>query len=87
MKGRKNGTMRMGIELPTDIYYGIQKGAVEAFTTMTNYIIRALIEKFEREGMELSDSDRKFFEEVSERRRHKKADRVDKSDKKRKLKS
>jgi len=71
----------MSIEFPCDIYYGIQKGSIEAYTTMSNYIMRALLEKFEREGMVLNDSDREFFSQVMEKRMIKKSKPVDKCNK------
>lgn len=81
MKSSREGRLRICLELPIDIYYGIQKGALDSYTTMTNYVMRALIEKFEREGMELNDADRELFAGVMVKKQHKKVDKAAKSSK------
>jgi hypothetical protein len=68
MKGPRKDRMRITVDLPPDIYYGVQKGAINSYVSMTMYIVRALQDRFEKEGIYLDDSDRKFFEEVTRRR-------------------
>jgi hypothetical protein len=74
MKSSRKGRLRLCMEFPNDIYYKLQKGSIDAYTTMSNYIIRALIEKFEREAVVLDDADRKLFAEVMEKRKVKKVE-------------
>lgn len=67
----RKGRIRLGIELPIDLYYCLEKGAHNANTTLTIYVVRALTDKFFQEGITLDDSDREFLARKIRSRRHK----------------
>jgi len=61
MNSPRKGRLRLVMDLPEDIYYGIQKGAVTSYTNMTNYVVRAILDRFKLEGIRVEDSDRKII--------------------------
>lgn len=62
MRSNRQGRMRLGIELPLDMYYCLEKGAHNANTTLTIYVMRALTDKFFQEGIEITAADRKLLD-------------------------
>ncbi len=65
VKIARKGRIRLALDLPDDIYYAIQKGAITSYTTMTNYVLRAILDRFKLEGLltksgevNINDSDR-----------------------------
>lgn len=57
----RKGRIRLVVDLPTDLYYALEKGAENANATITIYVVRALTDKFFQEGITISDSEREFL--------------------------
>lgn len=68
MKSPYPHRLRLVIDFPKDIYYAIQKGAESSYTSMSIYVIGALLDRFKKEKIEISDADREYFEKKIEKR-------------------
>lgn len=72
MKSPYPHRLRLTIDFPKDIYYAIEKGAENSYTSMSIYVTRALIDRFKKEKIKINDSDREYFEKKLEKRMKKK---------------
>jgi hypothetical protein len=55
--------IKLILTLPSDIYWGLKKGAKQSYCSITSYVVRALLDRFNKESVVVSDKEKRYFEE------------------------